>query len=101
MAKSDWHHLYDTKRWKARRLYQLGIEPLCRLCQERGVLTPATIADHIVPHRGDVTMFFEGELQSLCKRCHDGTKQHQERTGVLRGCDAQGKPLDPGHHWSL
>lgn len=75
MAKADWHHLYDTKRWKALRLYRLGIEPLCRFCKRAEKLTPACIADHVIPHRGDEELFFDLEnTQSLCKPCHDGTK---------------------------
>jgi hypothetical protein len=33
------------------------IEPLCRLCLEAGRVTPATVADHLEPHRGDFTAF--------------------------------------------
>lgn len=102
MGKADWHHLYDTKRWKALRLLQLGREPLCRLCKEADRLCPATVADHITPHKGDVTLFFDAtNLQSLCKPCHDGTKQRAEHRGHTQGCDAAGMPLDARHHWSL
>lgn len=100
MAKSDWHHLYDTKRWKALRLYRLGIEPCCRLCKQAERITPACIVDHIVPHKGDEVLFFDlDNTQSTCKPCHDGTKQSAERTGHERGCDAQGVPIDAKHHW--
>jgi 5-methylcytosine-specific restriction protein A len=100
MLSRPWQYLYDTKRWKALRLYQLGIEPLCRLCKEAGKVTPACIVDHIIPHKGDVDLFFDlANLQSTCKLCHDGTKQAAERNGYERGCDAQGMPLDGSHHW--
>lgn len=100
MAKSDWHHLYDTKQWKALRLYQLGAEPLCRLCKQAEKLTPACIADHVVPHKGDRALFFDRDnLQSVCKTCHDGTKQKQEHRGYVQGCDASGVPMDALHHW--
>jgi hypothetical protein len=52
------------------------------------------------PHRGDPVKFWKGELQSLCETCHNAVKQAQEKTGVLRGCDTDGIPLDPGHHWA-
>lgn len=100
MARSDWHHLYDTKRWKALRLYQLGMEPLCRLCKQVDRITAATVADHVIPHKGDVDLFFDGDnLQSLCKTCHDVTKSRQEHRGYVGGCDASGMPLDDKHHW--
>lgn len=94
MGKADWHHLYDTKRWKALRLYQLGIEPLCRLCRRVDKITQATVADHVTPHKGDITLFFDAaNLQSLCSCCHDVGKQRQERRGFAQGCDASGVPM--------
>jgi len=42
------------------------IEPLCRLCLEAGRVTLATVADYVVPHRGDFTAFRLGQLRSLC-----------------------------------
>ena len=47
------------------------IEPLCRLCLEAGRVTLATVADHVVPHRGDFTAFRLGQLRSLCADCHN------------------------------
>ena len=93
------HKLYD-RRWRKRRAQQLQDEPLCRLCKQlRGVVTPATVADHITRHRGDPELF-EGPLQSLCKPCHDSWKQEQETTGHIRGCDLSGNPIDPAHPWN-
>src|SRR5678809_56739 len=101
MTKADWHHLYDTRRWKALRLYQLGTEPLCRYCKEAGRITPACFVDHIIPHKGDVDLFFDASnLMSLCKPCHDSVKQKLERTGIEKGCDDRGLPLDAKHHWN-
>ena len=41
----------------AERKYQLLEPPLCKYCAERGLVTPATICDHIEPHGGDVNKF--------------------------------------------
>jgi len=38
---------YCTAGWQRRRVHQLMIEPLCRLCLEAGRVTPATVADHV------------------------------------------------------
>lgn len=92
-------HLYNTKRWRQLRARQLATEPLCRLCKQTGRVTAANIADHMQRHRGDEHAFFNGPLQSLCKACHDGAKQRQEHGRGLVGCDADGMPLDPEHHW--
>ena len=33
---------------------------------------PATVVDHIIPHKGDMDIFWdEDNWQPLCKRCHD------------------------------
>ncbi len=98
----QWHHLYNTRRWRKRRARQLAEHPLCRLCMEirGGKVTAATVADHVVPHRGDPVLF-EGALQSLCQACHSGWKKAMETGGVVRGCDAEGRPLDPSHPWNM
>lgn len=89
---------YDA-RWQRRRRRQLEAEPLCRMCAARGMVVAATVADHVLPHRGDPLLFEEGELQSLCASCHSADKQSMERTGRVRGCDADGISLDPAHWW--
>ena len=62
---------YDVK-WRRARKRFLQRHPLCAGCLSRGVLTPATVVDHIVPHRGDPKLFWdETNWQPLCKRCHD------------------------------
>ena len=72
---------YNNRRWRAKRAAQLRKEPLCRICLSTGKLTPAIICDHIIPHKGDPALFWHGETQSLCKRCHDSDKQVLERMG--------------------
>lgn len=57
---------------------QLAAEPLCRMCTDEGKTTSATIADHVTPHKGDERLFWDGELQSLCKRHHDSDKARIE-----------------------
>jgi 5-methylcytosine-specific restriction enzyme A len=101
MAKADWHHLYDTARWKKLRRQQLERDPLCRMCKARGVLKQGSVADHVTPHKGDERLFFDAEnLQTLCATDHTVTKARQEHRGTLQGCDARGVPLDPQHPWN-
>jgi len=73
-----WRAWYGTTAWQQRRATQLSEEPLCRLCEERGVTTEATVADHHPPHRGNYLAFFNGPLRSLCKSCHDSDAQRQD-----------------------
>lgn len=58
------------------------------------------MADHVEPHRGDEQLFFYGELQSLCAAHHNSYKQRLERSGRVIGCDTNGNPIDPNHHWN-
>lgn len=89
--------LYSTKGWRTRRQGQLAREPVCRMCAEQGITTPATVADHIQPHRGDPVLFFREELQSLCKPCHDARKQSIEYHGYDKAIGKDGWPSDPLH----
>ena len=62
---------YDAKWRRARKLF-LQRHPLCANCLSQGIVTPATVVDHIVPHRGDHRLFWdEQNWQPLCKACHD------------------------------
>ncbi len=66
------YHMYKTSRWQQLRTNQLHNEPLCAVCKQENRLTPATVADHITPHKGDYRLFHNASnLQSLCKQCHD------------------------------
>lgn len=92
-----WRGLYKTARWKQLRLHHLAHHPLCVMCDRP---QSATIVDHIKPHKGDETLFFDPDnLQALCPTHHNSTKQRQERRGYEQGCDASGVPLDAGSHW--
>jgi len=87
---------YKLKRWSRVRRQQLRKEPLCAMCFERGLITAATVADHVVPHRGDWNLFWTGKLQSLCAACHNGEKQSWDRSsahGTVYGPD--GWPIQP------
>lgn len=72
-----------TAQWeKARKLY-LAAHPLCTMCERDGRLTPATLVDHVLAHRGDQRLFWDqSNWQALCKPHHDRDKQRQERGPV-------------------
>jgi 5-methylcytosine-specific restriction endonuclease McrA len=95
--REEWQHFYDTARWQRLRKFQLQEHPLCKFCLERGRVTSANVVDHVVPHRGDWTLFCAGELQSLCKECHDATKRQIELHGYRLDIGLDGLPLDKNH----
>jgi len=74
--------LYNTARWQRLRKRVLLKHPLCVECERHGRVTPATVVDHIVPHKGNLELFWdESNLQPLCKRCHDSKTVGEGRWG--------------------
>ena len=54
MPSRAYAHLYNSSFWRKRAKAQLRDYPLCVMCLARKQITPARVADHITPHRGDV-----------------------------------------------
>jgi hypothetical protein len=71
---------------------QLKQRPLCKFCLERGLVTPATIADHVEPHKGNWSAFVTGKLQSLCEPCHKSAKRQVELRGYRFDIGVDGYP---------
>jgi 5-methylcytosine-specific restriction protein A len=62
---------YDSKWRKVRQGYLLH-HPLCVSCKQIDILTTATVVDHIKPHKGDKTLFWDkNNWQALCISCHN------------------------------
>ncbi|AYO86099.1 HNH endonuclease [Methylobacterium brachiatum] len=75
------------------RAEQLARQPLCQRCLGHGRTTAASVAHHVVPHRGDPVLFWTGALASSCTDCHDIDEQRIERGGRARQIvDADGWP---------
>lgn len=85
-------------RWQKARLTFLAAHPLCCRCEKNGKIIPATVVDHVEPHRGDQALFWDrGNWQPLCKPCHDRDKQIEETVGFSSDVGEDGLPLDPRH----
>jgi len=86
--------------WQRFRSGKLKREPLCAYCLEMGHTTAATDVHHVLPlrERPDLKLS-DSNTVSLCKPCHDGPAQHEEKTGHRRGYSVDGTPLDVNHHW--
>ncbi len=99
LRPDEYRRLYKTAQWQRLRADQLALEPLCRMCSDVGLLTTATICDHITPHKGNVEKFWNGPFQSLCKHCHDSRKQRMEhgKGGYALDIGIDGYPIDPNH----
>jgi 5-methylcytosine-specific restriction enzyme A len=75
---------YD-RRWKRVSREFLWRRPWCVGCLAIGVKCKATLVDHIVPHQGDQSLFWNStNWQPLCKWHHDSIKPELERMFVDR-----------------
>ena len=67
----SYKHLYG-RRWRKARALFLNSNPLCVRCRDRGEVKAADVVDHIVPHKGNQSLFWDqSNWQPLCKRDHD------------------------------
>jgi 5-methylcytosine-specific restriction protein A len=75
-----WRKWYNTARWKRLRLRIFERDGYtCQICKDTIANTSRLVADHKIAHRGDERMFWdEANIETLCKPCHDSTKQRQE-----------------------
>ena len=77
-------------RWRRARLQYLKANPLCRMCERRGITKGAEVVDHITPHKRDWDLFWDTDnWQPLCLHCHNSYKQVIENG---KGCDERGVP---------
>ena len=100
-VERPWARWYGLQRWRDRAALQMKLQPLCCMCLKQNKVTPAYVADHIIPHHGNASLFWYGELQSLCAAHHSSSKAMLERGGVLQDFDrdigVDGWPIDKKH----
>lgn len=71
LRKSAHQRGYTYKWSKAAKQY-LKEHPLCRRCGEQGVTKAAEVVDHVIPHKGDMGLFWDrSNWQALCSTCHN------------------------------
>jgi 5-methylcytosine-specific restriction endonuclease McrA len=64
-----------TAEWTTAAKAFLAVYSSCRRCGR-----PATLVDHIEPHKGNQVLFWKrANWQPLCVPCHSSAKQSQER----------------------
>lgn len=88
-------HTYNERRgktaelgyggaWRRLREVKLASNPLCRMCADREMVTPATDVDHIIPKRWGGEDALEN-LQSLCHRCHTQKTNRENKPWLWQG----------------
>ena len=73
-SKEDLHKLYNNRAWRRVRKEFLSRpeNALCLHCLKEGRTTLATVVDHIVPHKGDLDLFWdESNWRPCCQSCHN------------------------------
>lgn len=67
------------KRWQAARAGWLREHPLCAEHERQGLIAAGNEVDHIIPHRGDMTLFWQrSNWQTLCKACHSSKTARED-----------------------
>jgi 5-methylcytosine-specific restriction protein A len=94
-------------RWQKARAGYLRSHPLCVMCQAHGRINPATVVDHVTPHKGNTELFWNADnWAALCKPCHDSKTAREDggfgRTGKTQqqGCTVDGLPTSQNHPWN-
>jgi 5-methylcytosine-specific restriction endonuclease McrA len=91
---------YKSIRWtKGMRPSVLARDQgLCQPCYRTGRIQVASVVHHKTEHKGDPTLFWDAaNCEAVCKPCHDGPIQSDERLGFSMDVDASGWPTDPRH----
>ena len=87
----------NSEAWYRLRRSVLNEQPLCQYCPP-GVITPATEVDH---KNNDPADNSRENLVSTCKPCHSiKTMADMYGRPARMGCDAEGNPINPAHHWN-
>lgn len=69
-----------TPAWDRASIAFLAAHPICPACEAAGLIVPATVTDHTIPHKGNRTLFWaRGNWQPCCRWHHDVVKQKLEQ----------------------
>lgn len=83
-----------TSAWEKARAAYLAKHPDCVECMRLGHQTKASVVDHIKPHRGDMTLFWDkANWQPLCTKHHSSSKQREESGKRVVHIGADGWPV--------
>ena len=87
----------NNAAWRRLRAIVLAEQPLCPECGARGIVEAATQVHHSNDDANDNS---RENLVGLCASCHSKHTAADKGGKPRYGCDTQGKPLDPWHHWN-
>ena len=71
-------------RWTVESKRYLSLHPLCVECQRIGETVPATVVDHIKPHKGDAALFWDvTNWEPLCTLHHNQKTAREKQNALL------------------
>ena len=56
---SDHKKLYNIREWRRASIDYRFDNPLCISCKNDGKLQPSDVVDHIIDHKGDLSLFWD------------------------------------------
>ena len=69
--------IYNSERWHKLSAYKRAVNPICEMCEKKGIVRAAEDVHHIVSFmkgksRGEIEdlAYDFNNLMSLCKECH-------------------------------
>lgn len=80
------------RRGKELRRRRLANSPICELCKEAGIVSQATVPDHIVPlAKGGEDV--DSNIRCLCHECHDRVTREEFGRRPRRTIGEDGWPI--------
>lgn len=70
--------LYDTHRWRKLRGLLLRSNPLCKRCENMGIVKVASVIDHTIPARVYEDFYNTNNLVPVCIQCHSDITKHYD-----------------------
>lgn len=74
----DKQTIYNSREWRELRTRKLRANPLCEICEQKGITTAAHQVHHIHPIEDSHSVqemrkwaFMYENLQSVCDQCHN------------------------------
>ena len=79
-AARPWSRLYDSARWRRLSARVRSRQPVCESCKAAGhTPRPTRVTDHVIPHRGDLQLFYaESNLRAMCAECHNEKSRREQ-----------------------
>lgn len=82
---------YNSRRWRKFSKLFRDQNPFCLHCKQQGIVTPATVTDHIDvyevnPAGFDLDNLKAEHMQPLCDKCHAiKSGKESKRSRIIRG----------------